>query len=81
MFCSIQVWCFVYHCVGFGLQPFLMWWILDKLREGGVPEKEVLRFTEGEGTNVWTRVMNSVWICMSVDMCVCVHACDVACES
>ena len=25
--------------------------------EGGVPENEVLRFTEGEGTIVWTRVV------------------------
>ena len=41
--------------------------------EGGVPEKEVLRFTEGEGTNVWTRVMNSVWICVFVYMCVMLH--------
>ena len=30
--------------------------------EGGVPEKEVLCSTEGEGTIVWTRVMNSVFI-------------------
>ena len=42
--------------------------------EGGVPENEVLRFTEGEGTIVWTRVMNSVfilclWICvMNLDL-------------
>ena len=49
--------------------------------EGGVPEKEVLHFTEGEGTILWTRIMNSVFMCMSVDVCVCVHACDVACES
>ena len=43
--------------------------------------KKYCALLKEKGTNVWTRVMNSVWICMSVDMCVCVHACDVACES